>query len=708
MKIGRIDWRAAAIVSAFVLQVFFFAPLQVFLNNILEFSVSFSRLFVVLLLVSTALVAVLYVAGKVWPRVVLPAVTFLSVVAFLEAKVFLGLAQHRPFDGQLIDWSQFGALSAAELATAAMVGVLVVVFRRRGEIWYSVSLFILLFCGLGSAYSVVSADRTPVRPVSQAKSNASYRDEFSKISRTRNVVHIVTDGTTGSLVYEILNSDRGPYSDIFDGFTLYRRAAGRYLGTYPSVPFYMTGRAPEPADDVVSSLPFTHDYIKKVLTEHSIVNALASKGFTTHGFQIAAIYCAGEFDSCTAENIFAGKRNLSGGVAGTVASYVTLLDIALFQNTPIVIRRLIFNDQRWLLTRFVTSDDLPGVLNAFTENLETTDTSGSYTYIHHMGGHPPIEYDADCNYVGPQRWEYNSTRAQLTCVLAQIKRLVEKLKALQIYDQTMILVHGDHGGPHVPPLITSRTGTVVDAYVIAAANPLILIKPPGAHGPLRFSDAPASIGDIPATINAAFDLGYDFPGLPLDRVEQVANREREFLVYKLGPEVFTGQALPLVRRFRIRGDVLNQYDWIPPHWENLEEAPSALFVNHERFSELARGFSRLSEGHGGRSVRWIEGQLARVYLSFPSGDMARLVLDSYVPPSIRGQSVEISINERIIATLDDTKLAAGTRHAIPVPDDVPRRKINTVELKMGKAVQLDGDRRNLSMVVAYVGLEPVE
>ena len=95
MKIGSIDWRAAVIATAFVLPVFFVAPLRAFVHNTADFSVGLSDVGGGLLSVCLPLLAVVYVAGRVWPRVVLPAVVALSVVAFLESTLFLSLAQHR-------------------------------------------------------------------------------------------------------------------------------------------------------------------------------------------------------------------------------------------------------------------------------------------------------------------------------------------------------------------------------------------------------------------------------------------------------------------------------------------------------------------------------------------------------------------------------------------------------------------------------------
>ncbi len=63
----KLDSRILAIVSAFVLQVFFFAPLEVYLNNIVEFSARFWHLVLLFLGVSTVLVAAFYLLARRWP-----------------------------------------------------------------------------------------------------------------------------------------------------------------------------------------------------------------------------------------------------------------------------------------------------------------------------------------------------------------------------------------------------------------------------------------------------------------------------------------------------------------------------------------------------------------------------------------------------------------------------------------------------------------
>jgi len=707
--LGRLDKQTLAIVSALILQVFFFGPLQTFLKNTIEFSVSLTQLLFLFLLVSSGLIAVSYLAAsKASTQIFLAAVTFLSVVAFIESRIFFGLAGHRPFDGKLIEWETFSTLSNVELIAIIAIAILIAVFRHRQELFYSLSLFILLFHGIGFIHTTISKFDAIQQSARNTQEASPYFSDFYRLSRVRNVIHVVPDHTQSTLVYEILTSDRARYEEIFDGFTLFTHAAGRYPGTYPSIPFYMTGRAPNPDMDVVSSLPFTHDYIRKTLKEYSIVNTLAASGFKTFGSQLTSLYAEGTYTAYVTRNPFDGRpvKDIEGNTRST---FLKLLDVSLFQMAPILVRRHIYNNEQWLLTRLsVKTHSHSGILDLFIENLTTDERPGSYNHFHHAGGHPPIQFDENCNYVGTRKWNHENTRAQVTCTLLQLERLLQKLKQLGIYDQTMVIMHGDHGSQWRTPFMSTLTGAIVPPVVMGTANPVVLVKPLRTRGHLRFSRAPVSIGDVPATINDALGLDGQFPGIPMFQLSETAVREREYLWYKPRPEVFAEQALPLTFRYRIRGDIFNQYDWIPPYLTNLEEAPSALPMEHNSFPDFAQGFSKLSTGSSKRPARWVEGTLARAYLSFPTEGRAQLVFDTYVPRSITGQSMEVSINNVIIAKLDEQDLAESKRNVISLPHDLPRKKVNTIEFKMGKAVRFETDRRHVSIVFAYVGLEPLE
>ena len=708
--IRRVDWRIVAIVSGFVLQAFFFTPLQIFLNNIIDFSVNFLHLVFLFLLVSCSLIAVLSFAARKLPsQIFLAAVTFLSVVAFIEARILFGLAEHRPFDGTLIDWKALETLSNIEIGAISCLAILIAVLRRRQELFYSISLFILLFHGLGFLQETISK-REAIRQSARGVGDTSlYFREFYRLSRERNVIHLVADATQGAQVYDILTSDLDRYSGVLDGFTLFTHAAGRYPSTYASVPFYMTGRAPDPSRDMVPSQPFTWDYIRTTLRKHSIVNTLAGTGFKAFGFQFGELNCEGMYTACTGGRIFDGLPIKSVGMANTAKIGLELLDIALFRVSPLAIRRHIYNEEQWFLSRLASDTrTYSGIIDLFIEKMTTDNRAGSYNYFHHPGGHPPMQFDDRCNYVGTQESNYDNAHAPVTCFLLQLEHLIQALNRLGVYDETLIIVHGDHGSPWLSPSIPSpsQVGAIIPEYLMAVANPVMLVKPLMTRGPLEFSTAPVSIGDVPATINDAFKLHGEFPGIPMFHIDERAKRERQYFSHEFLSRVALLQVLPNMQRYRIRGNLFNEYDWILPNVFDIGESPSVLPMNRENFRSFAVGFSGL-ETHG-RPMRWVVGRLARVYLSFPTAGRAQLVFETHVSPEITGQSVEVSINGKALAKLGEQELTGSKRHVISVPDDLPRKKVNTIEFTMGKALKVGIDRRHLSIVFAYVGLEPLE
>ena len=90
----------------------------------------------------------------------------------------------------------------------------------------------------------------------------------------------------------------------------------------------------------------------------------------------------------------------------------------------------------------------------------------------------------------------------------------------------------------------------------------MLVKPLRTRGPLKFPTAPVSIGDVPATINDAFKLHGEFPGIPMFHLDERAKRERQYFSHEFLSRVALLQVLPKMQRYRIRGNLFNEYDWM--------------------------------------------------------------------------------------------------------------------------------------------------
>jgi hypothetical protein len=705
--LNKKDGSIILIVSALVLQVFFFAPLQVLLKNFGEFSVVFLGVFLVFLAMSVALIVVAYLLLRVLKFPFLAAIlTFLSTVVFLESRFLLSLAQHQPFDGKSIDWQAIQWLSHIELGVIAAVGIGFMVLYKQTRFFSMLSLFILIFVAGGFA-STLFWNTAVVLDERQVETTESrYFDQFQLLSSQRNVIHIVPDQTQGAMVHDILTSDDGHYSEVFDGFTFFTQATGQYQGTYPSVLYYMTGEAPEPEADLTLSQPYTWDYIAETLEQHSIVSVLSDNGFNTFGFQFhPGLFCKGPYTACigTHDEVFAGVA-VNSSERRFKLTIMKALDIALFQSTPIVLRQQVYDDGKWFVRKLDRSVPThSGILETFSKNLRVVDGPDSYNYFHHAGAHAPLLFDKDCQYVGVQEINRENQQGQVRCTLSQLENMIRALKKEGVYDQTMIVINGDHGTPWLPPSYPGNSGLRISETMIGMSSTLLMIKPPQSTGPLVYSEKAVTIGDIPHTIAGVLGIDNDFSGIQMFSDQPAAGRERHYFSYDDSAKAHDLQALPNMTRYRIQGDVFDENDWVLPNNSMSSNSFSQIRMDDPEFSSHAEGFSIL-ELHSVPS-RWVDGKQARVFLEAPGEGSMALVFDCFVPAGIDAQWIEVSVAGRLIGRLEEEVLQKA-RHVMPLPDDIPRTELIEIQFKMGKSRQFGEDLRQLSVMFSYIGLEP--
>ena len=103
-----------------------------------------------------------------------------------------------------------------------------------------------------------------------------------------------------------------------------------------------------------------------------------------------------------------------------------------------------------------------------------------------------------------------------------MRKLAGLLRAFQdagIYDEMAILIVSDHGLPTVdlapevakPPLPPPKPNQASALTGVSMGVPLFLVKAPNARGPLRISDRPVSLCDVPATTVAMLQIPETAP-----------------------------------------------------------------------------------------------------------------------------------------------------------------------------------------------------
>jgi arylsulfatase A-like enzyme len=176
-----------------------------------------------------------------------------------------------------------------------------------------------------------------------------------------------------------------------------------------------------------------------------------------------------------------------------------------------------------------------------TASLTVATAQPAYHFIHVFPPHPPFVMDVECRprllTLAERRvqWRHRpraSYEAQARCAWQAVEDFLDRLRALGLYDSSGILIESDHGlgvvavpGEEPPEPFLGMPANRVRAY----ANPLLLVKPPHAGGPMGTSHAPTSHFDSAPTVLRWFGVDHPLARHPgYSEVPQAAERTRRF------------------------------------------------------------------------------------------------------------------------------------------------------------------------------------
>lgn len=218
------------------------------------------------------------------------------------------------------------------------------------------------------------------------------------------------------------------------------------------------------------------------------------------------------------------------------ADYADLANSIFVDATaPDVITKAVIPPRHYdqLSNKALLPDDEPAIavqaFNSFLNREDRQAATGRYTLVHLIVPHQPYVLDADCDYTPG---EDTDGEAQAQCALTLMDRLIAKLKELDRFDDSVIIIQGDHGTGF------TRTGDDLqiesrdfygEAWSTGRSRPLLLVKPAGtdSSAALATSDRPAATSDVMPTVFDSIDLelppssgrasliGPDFPDRPV-------------------------------------------------------------------------------------------------------------------------------------------------------------------------------------------------
>ena len=555
--------------------VFLFVPFTLYVGNLDAFVTPFWSILALYAIPALGILGLLMgfgaMLGEVAYRRYAVLIAAVGLLLWLQGNALVW--EYGLLDGHIIDWTQGvwqGWIDAGIWVAAILAAINFYRVVERPVIYLAVAVFslqliLLVFTGIQKANAL------------QKKSNIHYSAnalrEILRFAPEKNVLHIVLDGFQSDIFEHIMGDEvEGErYRSILQGFVFYKENMGVFPSTMMAVPALLGGQ-------IYRSHAPIYDYVKTAIGGKTILNSAFKAGYevdiVSEQYLLTSVYTKGHY---TNAHMIPNSHGYYPSEKGyEFADATQLLDLTLFRLAPHFLKKYVHNEYVGIIQPLI--NDAPylkiwyfshsAFLHNLAKNMSVGRTGPVYKYFHLMNTHWPQVVDGRCNYVGgvlPRNRQTVTTQSK--CSLDAVIKVLEKMKELGIYDDSLIILMADHGAGIDPydlkPAVSENGHSVVaiPPLIVAMATSLMAIKPPGTSGPLQISTAPASLIDTAATVNAILGLGDTFAGRPILELRPDEQRVRGFYFHAWRRKDFVSDYVGPIQEYIVEGSVYDSAAW---------------------------------------------------------------------------------------------------------------------------------------------------
>ena len=493
-----------------------FAPIDLYMTNGREFWFDLKTMLPVLVAMF-AIAFCLNAAGYCLVRIISEKLYYaaevlefgLLVILYIQGNYFAG---HLPsIDGSAINWSDYKSdtLHSWIIITAVFALLLIGHFFlkqfRQERVMYYLSLGICLMLAVTIVVECIGSREFIVKNLSVSVTD----DGLFEMSDDKNVIVLLLDWSD-SQDYEDIIFSRDEYQTVFDDFIFYRNAMGMYPFTVFSIPFILTGNRYEGQDD------FTSYY------RTSVAEAPAFKALEEDGYQLSLYETNFIYDDASIER-FANLKGIPQAISSCPLFAKYIVKLVGFRYVPFFLKKysILRLDDFDLLKTNVGSydtflwDDIGFYNNVNSRTIEKTDQK-CFKFIHLEGAHPSFHLKGNMENMTEDEYpsRKDAYRAEVEAMVVMVNAYLKKLKEYGVYDNSAIIVMGDHG--------YNWNGDDGNN----GANPIFFVKGVGEKHPFQVSDAPISYYDLQ---DAYIRLKDGKTGEDVFDYKEGDDRERTFL-----------------------------------------------------------------------------------------------------------------------------------------------------------------------------------
>lgn len=552
-KMNKYTTKEKVLISALVsfvfsFIIFLFNPIDIVANNAQEFSFALSDIIGGILLSFFASFAILFAVLMILNKYILNIITSLLLSVFISDYIYnLTVGKGTLVSGDVrIDYGKSTTIFLIIIIAVAYALFLAGVLLKNK--WKNICAFIcVLLIAMNSATLVSDfATKDFLNKNGAAINYALSEKNLFGVSKKENVVYFLFDRFDTKFYDEVVNDNPNYFSKSLDGFTYFDNAVSTFSRTYPAVAGLITGVTYD------GNTP-SNEYFKKAYTTSPFLKDLKSNGYDINiyadrYYEYSDAECfkdtvsnATKINGYTPDKTNILKYLLSLSDARTIACKMpTLLFRQTANGTVLTLSKLNSED------KIYHDDDAKLYKNLKSSGLHYTNSDKNYTFIYLHGTHSPYTLDADA-----QRVESSTSKEQTMGSFKIIADYIDQMKKLGVYDNSTIVITGDHGYPYtdVDPLLEcTDTGTKTAVFVKPKSS-----KTSG----LSVSHAPASVADIIPTIvkDTGMKTSTDY-GESLFDIAQDSARKRIYYHSRL-----TGNSKLILDKYTITGDAANIKNW---------------------------------------------------------------------------------------------------------------------------------------------------
>ena len=455
----------------------------------------------------------------------------IAVSSWINATFLVG--EYGVFDGRNnLNIDRFSLFSFLQIGSLLILLFVAFFFRKNLKRLMLLCVFILCINVLTNALNIIifkvgnliSEDKIDFS-LNNKSSMAAKEDFFTYSATNPNILMLLLDEYQMEFFENLLDDE---IKKQFEGFIWYRNTVSNFPLTLASIPAIFTG---EIQQEIFNYKEMKQFY--QLSSRKSIARRFEEfGGRATFLADIASRY---------SEILFSHNGHVKLSLSSdNPIWYMNLLNYSIFRAVPDMIKRKVYNNEKWLLRPSFPKLDsqqraeaVGRILPSFKHLVQTRplvkkDYPKTLKYYRTTVTHAPTIFDKNCNYIDVVPNTFENKTEEGRCAIRLVIDIINNLKSASVFDNTMIIVFSDHGSNFTPKAFE----TYDQHFPYSKASSTLLIKPLGKTDTFKIDNYPAQLSDIPKTIAQAVHLQDDYPGVDLLSDKKVKSRLRIFYFQK--------------------------------------------------------------------------------------------------------------------------------------------------------------------------------